>query len=218
MFVMPAGGGLAVAAAVGVLAGGCAQSGTGAEDGRPSVAASSYPLAFVAERVGSPSVDVVDLSASSTDSHDLELTPHQVGAIAQADLVVYQSDYQPAVAEAVEQHANGARIDVAAESDTADPHVWLDPTLLGRIAESVAAALTEVAPDKTADIERRADGLVAELRALDDEFRAGLARCQRRTVVVSHDAFGHLADRYGLHFTGIAGTEPDAEPSPARLG
>ncbi|MBD0293153.1 MAG: zinc ABC transporter substrate-binding protein, partial [Jiangellaceae bacterium] len=47
---------------------------------------------------------------------------------------------------------------------------------------------------------------------------AGLARCQRRTVVVSHDAFGHLADRYGLHFTGIAGTEPDAEPSPARLG
>jgi zinc transport system substrate-binding protein len=34
--------------------------------------------------------------------------------------------------------------------------------------------------------------------------------------VVSHEAFGYL-ERYGLHFEGIAGLTPDAEPTPAVL-
>ena len=42
------------------------------------------------------------------------------------------------------------------------------------------------------------------------------AACERDTVVVSHEAFGYL-ERYGMHFEGIAGLSPDAEPTPAVL-
>ena len=36
-------------------------------------------------------------------------------------------------------------------------------------------------------------------------------------IVASHDAFGYLGRRYGLHVVGINGLSPDAEPSPEHI-
>jgi zinc transport system substrate-binding protein len=60
-------------------------------------------------------------------------------------------------------------------------------------------------------------GLDAAMAALDEEFRAGLAACTVKPLVVSHAAFGYLADAYGFEQHGIAGLSPDAEPSPNKL-
>ena len=45
----------------------------------------------------------------------------------------------------------------------------------------------------------------------------GLADCERRELVTTHDAFGYLADRYGLEVIPITGLSPEAEPSPQDL-
>jgi len=211
---------LAVAIATGTSTSGCESTATSTDE-VPTVVASFFPLAFVAEWVGGPDVQVVDLTPPGVESHDLELTPRQVGDIASADLVVYQKGFQPAVDEAVEQNASGTELDiteVASLDDlTGDPHVWLDPTRLAAITQEVADALGDVAPAKADAIQGRADELVGELTALDEEFRAGLANCERQVVVTTHEAFGYLGDRYGLDFVGISGPEGDAEVSPARL-
>jgi zinc transport system substrate-binding protein len=193
-----------------------------AEDEPPAVVASFYPLAFVAERVGGSDVRVVDLTPPGVESHDLELTPRQVGEIATADLVVYQEGFQPAVDEAVVQNASGSRLEITevvpTESRLAgDPHVWLDPTRVAVIAEAVADAIGDVVPDRAEAVQRRADELVADLTALDEEFRSGLANCERTVVVTTHEAFGYLADRYGLDMVGITGPDAETEVSPARL-
>jgi zinc transport system substrate-binding protein len=211
---------LAVAIATGTATSGCGSTATSTDE-VPTVVASFYPLAFVAEWVGGPDVQVVDLTPPGVESHDLELTPRQVGDIASADLVVYQKGFQPAVDDAVEQNASGIELDiteVASLDDlTGDPHVWLDPTRFAAITQEVADALGDVAPAKADAIQGRADELVGELTALDEEFQAGLANCERQVVVTTHEAFGYLGDRYGLDFVGISGPEGDAEVSPARL-
>jgi zinc transport system substrate-binding protein len=211
---------LAVAIATGTATSGCGSAATSTDE-VPTVVASFYPLAFVAEWVGGPDVHVVDLTPPGVESHDLELTPRQVGDIASADLVVYQKGFQPAVDDAVEQNASGIELDiteVASLDDlTGDPHVWLDPTRFAAITQEVADALGDVAPAKADAIQGRADELVGELTALDEEFQAGLANCERQVVVTTHEAFGYLGDRYGLDFVGISGPEGDAEVSPARL-
>lgn len=97
-----------------------------------------------------------------------------------------------------------------------DPHFWLDPERLSRLASPVADALGEADPDNAQEYADRADDLVQRLTALDRSYEQGLADCEIDTVVVSHDAFGYLA-RYGLDVIGVAGVSPDAEPSPARL-
>jgi zinc transport system substrate-binding protein len=98
-----------------------------------------------------------------------------------------------------------------------DPHVWLDPTRLATIADAVAERLAEVDPDRADGFAERAAELTAELTALDDELRTGLSSCARPEMVTSHDAFGYLADRYGLDQVAISGLSPEDEPSPRRL-
>jgi zinc transport system substrate-binding protein len=204
--------------AMGTVLAGCA-AGASADDGVPTVVASFYPLAFVAEQVGGAEVQVENLTAPGVESHDLELTARQVGELAGADLVLYQKGFQPAVDEAVEQNASGPVVEVTdvVSVDRGDPHVWLDPTRLAAIAQAVANTLAEVAPEHADAFHRRADALTAELSALDQDFGTGLTDCARNVVVTSHDAFGYVADRYGLQMVGISGLAPDAEPSPARL-
>lgn len=98
-----------------------------------------------------------------------------------------------------------------------DPHFWLEPDRLAAVATEVAHELAEVDPDNAETYESNAEELATELAALDEEFAAGLATCERDTIVVSHDAYGYLADKYDLEQVAIAGLDPDTEPSPARL-
>jgi zinc transport system substrate-binding protein len=206
-------------AALGVALTGCSSAGASADADRPSVAAAFYPLAFVADRVGGTEVQVENLTTPGVEPHDLELTTSQVRELASADLVIYEKGFQPAVDEAVEQNASAQVLEVTdiVSVERGDPHVWLDPTRLAVITYAVADALTEVAPKYADRFHQRADSLAAELDTLDQEFRGGLTDCARTVVVTSHDAFGYLADRYGLEMVGISGLAPDAEPSPARL-
>ncbi len=92
---------------------GCGDSSAGGSSGKLDVVASFYPLEFIAKSVGGDAVNVTTLTAPGVEPHDLELTPKQVGTIAEAKLVVFEKSLQPAVDEAVAQNAKEAGFDVA---------------------------------------------------------------------------------------------------------
>ncbi|MBE7323706.1 zinc ABC transporter substrate-binding protein [Nocardioides sp. Y6] len=231
-------------AATGLLASGCGAVGDEGADAELSVAAGFYPLAWVTEQVAGEHAEVVTLSRPGQDAHDAEITIGARATLAEADLVVLSSGFQPAV-DAAAEDAQGQVLDAAEvlefrevtdhsdhdhgdeehgdeESDDGhdhgdtDPHFWLDPLLMAQLAEAVSAELGELAPDRASDFAANTDALRAELEQLDADYTETLARCERTTVVVSHDAFGYLS-RYGLEFEPIAGLSPGAEPTPADL-
>jgi zinc transport system substrate-binding protein len=208
--------------------------GHAAGDGTVSVVASFYPLAFVAERVGGGRVDVQDLTPPGVEPHDLELSPRDVASVAEADLVVYLAGFSPAVDGAVTGEARGrtlevgqfARLDLPASGssagqaegdDGADPHFWLDPLRLADVADEMAVQLGDIDPASAGAFTANAAELRRQLEDLDAEFTAGLADCDDRTLVTGHDAFGYLAERYDLTQVGIAGLNPEAEPTPREL-
>src|SRR5689334_17915886 len=130
------------ATAVALLVAGCG-SAAGA-NGKTSVVAAFYPLAFAAEQIGGSRVDVTNLTPPGAEPHDVELTPQEVGRIQTADVVLYLShDFQPAVEQAVGD-ATGKRVDALAgiglPSGSADPHVWLDPVLFAHVVKRIGAA------------------------------------------------------------------------------
>ncbi|TCN34219.1 zinc transport system substrate-binding protein [Kribbella orskensis] len=92
---------------------GCDNSSPGGSGGKLDVVASFYPLEFIAKSVGGDAVNVTTLTAPGVEPHDLELTPKQVGTIADAKLVVFEKGLQPAVDKAIEQNAKDAGFDVA---------------------------------------------------------------------------------------------------------
>jgi zinc transport system substrate-binding protein len=193
---------------------------TACGDGRASdevrLAAAFYPLAYVAERVGGEPVTVSNLTAPGVEPHDLELTPRQAEQLEETDLAVYVKGFQPAVDAAVPA-SRGFDVTTVTPLDGEDPHVWLDPTRLARIATALGERLAGIDAGNAAAYRERAAALAGELGALDREFRTGLAGCRRREIVTSHESFGYLARRYGLEQIGIAGLDPEAEPPPRRV-
>ncbi|MEO8323515.1 MAG: metal ABC transporter substrate-binding protein [Actinomycetota bacterium] len=203
--------------------------GTDTGAGEPLIAASFYPLAWIAEEISGGAIEVVDLTPTGVEPHDLELSPSQVGMIGQADLVLYMGEgFQPAVEEVIDPE-DDSRLDVLEgmdlvegeggeqEDGARDPHVWLDPIRLSEIVERTALAMSEAFPDESAELLERAATLGDRLLELDRDFQDGLASCERHEIVTSHGAFGYLAARYGLDQIAISGFSPEAEPSPRRI-
>jgi zinc transport system substrate-binding protein len=234
---------IALSSAVLLTAGcGSGDDGPGSGSDGLTVVAGFYPLEWAAARVGGERVSVSSLTPPGAEAHDLELTPQDVGAVGDADLLVYLDGFQPALDEAAENeggdHAwdagqaadlvageeheeHGGHADEEEEhehgDEAVDPHFWLDPTRLASVGDALAERLTELDPDGAATYEENAAALRDDLEALDTEMGAGLAGCAVDTLVTSHDAFGYLADRYGLEVVGISGLSPSQEPDPSQL-
>jgi zinc transport system substrate-binding protein len=176
--------------------------------GKPTVVAAFYPLAYAADRVAGGRYTIEDLTPPGVEPHDLELSPRTVGQIETADVVLYLGHgFQPAVEKAAAA-GSGTRVDLLAGLGLhdSDPHVWLDPVRFEHIVRRIAGAL-----------DGDAGPLLADLRRLDGEYRRGLRHCARREIVTSHEAFGYLAQRYGLRQVAITGVTPESEPSAQRL-
>jgi zinc transport system substrate-binding protein len=222
----------AAAAALAVTA--CGSPSTGSTGSGPlDVVVSFYPLQYAVERIGGDAVSVTDLTKPGAEPHDLELTPKDVAAVSDADLVVYLSGFQSAVDSAATAEAGDRALDVTpwarldlqgaaapgsdAGTSRTDPHFWLDPTRLADVGDAIAERLAADDPQQAKTFTANATALRTDLEALDTEITTGLASCTNRDIVTSHEAFGYFAQRY--HFTqlGITGLTPDTEPDAATI-
>ena len=193
-----------------------------------------YPLTYLAEQVGGDQITVTNLTPPGGEPHDLELTPQQVAAIGEADLVLYIEGFQPAVDEAVAQQASSTALSMSANltllegeehegeehegaHGATDPHVWLNPLNMEAMGTTVADRLSSIRADKQAMFSANAQALASTMSELDAAWAAGTEKCTSRDLVTSHEAFGYLAKRYGFTQVGISGLSPDSEPSPAKI-
>ncbi len=96
--------------------------------------------------------------------------------------------------------------------ESADPHTWLDPVAFASQTRVIKDALATRYPEHAATFESNLEALLVDLDAVDQAYARGLALCETRVIVTSHDAFAHLAARYGFDVLAIAGLSPEAEP------
>ncbi|MER6105814.1 metal ABC transporter substrate-binding protein [Streptomyces sp. NPDC001832] len=204
-----------------------------------NVVASFYPMQFLAEQIGGKHVSVTTLTKPGVEPHDLELTPRQIGGLSDADYILYLKGIQPAVDDAIKQSGSKHVVDASkltamedhgteagagehghehhGDEAGADPHIWLDPVKYAEVAEGVGKSLEKTDPDHAADYRKNTDALVDKLDALNTAYETGLKDTATKTFITTHSSFGYLAERYGLTQEGIAGIDPEAEPSPARI-
>lgn len=222
------------------LSTGCSAFGDGTDDGTTRVSAAFYPLAYVAEQVTAGTDTEVDLlTQPGKEPHDLELDVAETARVVKADLVIFQSGFQPAVDDTIAQNAEGVQLDAADVVDLlpvdesaadheehgddehahgdVDPHFWQDPLRMAELGDAMAEELAKIDSDEAEAYRDNAASLRTDLEALDQAYADGLVGCERDTIVVSHDAFGYL-EKYGLHIASIVGLSPDAEPTGAVIG
>ena len=225
--------------------GGASSPATGTPTPAPalSVVTTIYPVTFFAERVGGTRVEVRSLMRPGVEAHDFEPAPGDIRDIGAADVLVYVApSFERWVADAIssvggdivvvetadlpegeeDEHADDegdehSEDDPGHDHEGADPHVWLNPIEATQQIRAIQAGLTEADAEGAALYQQNADALVAELTELDREFSEALSSCALSHMVVSHEAYGHLAGRYGIEQIALAGLSAEFESTPQRI-
>jgi zinc transport system substrate-binding protein len=199
-----------------------------AGNARYDVMASFYPLQYLTQRVAGSDYSVGSVVKPGTEPHDYEATPQDLSNIGHAKALVIQGASFEAWLETAQKEAPQTRlitatkdIDLRENPDEeeranlpSDPHTWLDPVLAQRMVRNIQDGLTQTYPDHASAFKSNADQLVADLQALDAEYRTGLAHCAVPFVITNHAAFAYMAKEYGFEQISISGLDPNSEPSP----
>ncbi len=99
-----------------------------------------------------------------------------------------------------------------------DPHIWLDFRNAQIMVDNILAGLIARDPANREYYSSNAAAYKAKLAELDNEYRKGLATCQKKVFLHGgHYAFGYLANRYGLHYESAYAVSADSEPTPAKI-
>ncbi len=223
---LPAALGVTVACGSGEGDAASASRPAGADGDRLSVVSTIYVPEYFARRIGGDRVTVQDLVPPGVEAHDFEPGTADMRALTAADVIVYNgAGFEPWIDRVLSTLDGGGRVEIQTapeargpgSSGTRDPHVWLDPVAAVQQAERIRDGLVSADPPGAEGYRERAAALIVELRSLHDRFTSALSGCARTRFVTSHDAFSHLAARYGLEALSITGLSPDAEPAPREL-
>ncbi len=201
-----------------------------------TVVTTTYPLTYMAQRIGENRIVVNQLVKPGVEAHDFEPAPSDVLAISKSDVFIYN---HPALegwalnaATASESGGNAPTMTVqtinlqsagedhggqAVDDSNFDAHVWLNPLKAQEQASRILAALVSIDPDGSKIYIRNADALKVEFQAMDEIISEHINGCDLDSVVVSHLAFGHMAERYGFAQIGLAGLSPEFESGPAQI-
>lgn len=201
------------------------------ENDKINIVTSFYPLQYLAETIGGEHVAVTGLTPPGVEPHDFEPSPKDIKAVSKADIFLYNGGgFEPWVSkwttgnfEKMPYSVNmvkflqDAGVGLIDKGNVADPHVWLDPSLMKKEVEILRDILATRDPSNESIYTSNASRLSDKLDALDAQYKESLASCEVRDIVVSHEAFGYLGRAYGISIISIAGISPDEEPSTKTL-
>ena len=204
-------------------------------DGKPlKVVATTSIIGDVVSQVGGDSIELTTLLGPGQDPHSYVAAARDLTAVAGADVIFVNGwDLEEGLADDLKNIGEdvpivpiSANIEPLAFGDAeedhdADPHVWFSVHNVEQWVENVQQVLSALDPAKSAAYEDNGAAYLVELEELQEYAETELAGIpeENRFLVTNHDAFGYLADAYGLMALGtvIPGASTLAEPSASDL-
>jgi zinc transport system substrate-binding protein len=197
------------------------------------VSATSYPLAYFAERIGGDGVGVVFPAPPDVDPAEWNPGAEVLAHYQQADLILANGAGYEKWTERVSL-PTAALVDTSSGFDdryiTIEDAVvhshgpegehshgqtafttWLDPTLAIEQARAIRDALTRARPEGEPDFEAGFLALERDLMALDERIARAVSGNPETALVASHPVYQYFARRYGLSLPSVH-FEPDAPP------
>jgi len=181
---------------------------------------------MVAQVVGDHA-EVTTIVGPDADAHVYQPSVADARAVAQADVIfVNGMGFETWSDTLITEAGSEGAVFVATEGVTPvlvdgeiDPHAWNALTNGVVYVQNIADAMSQSMPEHATEFQANAASYISTLYALHAETLQRLAALpeDRRTVVTAHDAFGYLADAYGMNFIAPIGIDTEAEPSAQEL-
>ena len=192
-----------------------------------NVVASFSILGDMVAEVAGDKANVTTIVGPDADAHLYQPNTGDAVAVTEADLVIVNGmGFETWSAELIKTSGTKATIAVATDGITpllvegeVDPHAWNSLTNGIIYVNNIEAALSAASPQDAAYFKANADAYRAQMMVLHDRALADIATLPegKRIVVTAHDAFGYLANAYGLTFLAPQGIDTEAEPSAKEL-
>lgn len=195
---------------------------------KPTIATSTFALYDISKYIAGESAEVFMILPFGVDAHSYEPTPKEMIKISKSDLVFYSgAGLEPWIKgfafknRAVDVSKKVELRDLQSDHEHKhthshhgiDPHYWQDPQNMIKAAEYITKVLCEISPQNRDLYTKNQKSYVDMLKKLDDDYKKALSSCKADTIIVNHDAFSYLANRYGFHVEALSGLSPEAEPS-----
>ncbi len=191
------------------------------------VVASFSILGDMVEQVVGDHAEVTTIVGPDADAHVYQPSVADARAVAEADVIfVTGMGFETWSDTLIAESGTDGTVYVATEGVTPvlvdgeiDPHAWNALTNGVVYVQNIADAMSEAMPDHATEFQANAASYISTLYALHADTLQRLAALpeDRRTVVTAHDAFGYLADAYGMNFVAPIGIDTEAEPSAQEL-
>ncbi|GAB6098716.1 metal ABC transporter substrate-binding protein [Halanaerocella petrolearia] len=207
---------------------------------------SIYPLYDLATKIADDKLEVNLVVPNGAELHSYKPSPRKIAQLEKADLFFYnglgvESWANKTVQNLTEVGVKTVRVSQVVnlkefvtghehneghehkdhegeEKDSSyDPHIWLDPMNMKDIAKEMRDEFIKLDSKNKEVYQANYKEVVQELEELDQEYKAALKGAKRESILVSHSAFGYLADRYGFKQLSVTGVAPHQEPSPGTL-
>jgi len=207
-----------------------------AEANRLKIAASNYPLAYFAERLGGSRASVAFPVPAGTDPAFWKPDAKAVAEMQQAELILLNgADYEKWLARVSLPRLRQADTSAAfkdryirIESAVTHSHgpggthshegiaftTWLDLDQAGLQAQAVAESIVRKRPEWRSMVMENLAALRGELAALDAGIKQAVAARAGLPLLASHPVYQYLARRYGLNLASVH-WEPNEMPPDA---
>jgi len=207
--------------------------------GKLALVATTYPLAYLSEKIGGDHIAITQLVPSNTEIHSWGPSASHIITTQDADIIIYngagaddwmKDDILPALSQSKDRVVVETTQDLPLitnqehEEHTGeeehdhgdyDPHTWISPYMAKLQAEKIYTAIIQADPQNEAYYSQNWQTLQTQLNQLDTEYAQGLADTKKTEIFVSHEAYGYLAERYGFEQHGVIGLSADEQPGTA---
>ncbi len=196
-----------------------------------TVSVSTFALYDIAGHLLYGIANVSMLIPFGTDIHAYEPTPQDMIRVEKSRLFLYSGAGLEPWANAFVSHApskdmsqfvslhpldqdeHGHHDDHKTDPAGFDPHYWLDFENMRALTEAMRQIFSEMFPEHSQELKARSERYIAMLESLQEQYRKRLDSCQKRTIVVSHNAYGYLAKQFDFEVLSLSGFTSDALPS-----
>ncbi len=203
--------------------------GSSAPAGALRVVATTTVFADIVRNVGGDRVTVDSIIPAGAGPEDYEPKPDDARKLADADLIVSNGvgldDFLDRLIDAAGEGsaarlALGDGIPAINVNGEANPHFWLDPSLVANhFLPAITAALTRLDPNGTAVYAANGAAYAARVRDMDATNKARVETIPpgNRKLVTFHDAFPYFARHYGFALVGVIVANVGQEPTASQL-
>lgn len=219
---------------ISLLLAGCSKNAPAPETStKPLLLVSIAPYKFLTEQIAGSDFEVETVVPSAANPHSFEPTSNQVTKIGRSAVwfqigepfegkvlpilmkrnpKLVAQDLREGLELIEEGHELGCK---HCSMDHLDRHIWLSPKLAQEQAATIERVLSKEFPEHRELFEKNLKELSQNLVALDGEIQEILRPVEKRTILVSHPAFGYFCKDY--NFVQLSVEYEGKDPRPKHL-